>query len=117
MKIFLKKFLIVCQERSLNMIFKCNYDHQKWSGKIIKEHNYGSHFEIRIESRSGITVLFGQTSMGNFACIPDFGVGCHLAEFDNEFYNTEKLINVINPVDGITVAKGLKTFVKRKNHL
>ena len=99
------------------MTFKCIYENQKWTGNIIKEHNYGSHFEIRIESRSSITILFGKTSMGNFACLPDYGAGCHLAEFDNEFYNTQKLSNVINTVDGITVAKGLKTFIKRKNHL
>jgi len=43
------------------MTFKCSYEHQKWSGKIFKKHNYGSHFEIKIESRSDITVLFAQT--------------------------------------------------------
>lgn len=99
------------------MIFKCSHDQKQWSGEIVKEHNYGSHYEIRIESRSGLTVLFGKTSVGNFACLPDFKAGCHLAELENEFYNTEKLINVINPVDGITVAKGLKTFAKRKQPL
>ena len=50
----------------------------------------------------------------NFVCLPDFGAGCHLNEFNDEFYNTQKLSNVINPADGITVAKGLKTFVKRQ---
>ena len=116
MKIFLKRSFTKCQERSINMTFKCSYDHQKWTGNIIQKHNYGSHFEIRIESRSSITILFGKTSMGNFACLPDYGAGCHLAELDNEFYNTEKLINVINPVDGITVANGLKTFAKKNIH-
>ena len=99
------------------MFFKCNSNIEKWSGEIIKEHNYGSHHEIRIESRSGITVLFGKTSMGNFACMPDFNAGCHLAELDNNFYNTEKLTNVINHIDGITVANALKTFsLRRKNN-
>ena len=98
------------------MLFKCSSNTEKWSGEIIKAYNYGSHQEIRIESRSGITVLFGKTSMGNFACMPDFNAGCHLAELDNEFYNTEKLTYAINPVDGITVAKGLKTYsLRRKN--
>ena len=99
----------------MNKNFLCSSHNCKWSGNITKLINYGTHYEMRIESRSGITVLFGQTSMGNFACMPDFGAGCHLAEFDNEFYNTEKLTNVINPVDGITVAKGLKTFAKYYN--
>jgi hypothetical protein len=47
---------------------------------------------MRIESLSGITVVFGKTSLGNFACMPDFKAGCYLAELDNEFYNSQKLI-------------------------
>jgi hypothetical protein len=98
------------------MTFKCCYDNQNWSGEIVKVCDYGSHYEIRIESRSGITVLFGQTSMGNFACMPDFNSGCHLAEFNNEYFNKEKLSYAINPIDGITVTKGLKTFAEKNIH-
>lgn len=64
---------------------------------------------MRIESLSGITVLFGKTSMGNFICIPDFDAGCHLAELNDEFYSREKISGVINQVDAITIAKALKT--------
>ncbi|MFD3156690.1 hypothetical protein ACFIJ5_07490 [Haloimpatiens sp. FM7330] len=52
-------------------------------------------------------MLVGKTSQGNFACIPDWGAGCHLACLSDEFYNTEKLSNVIGTVDGITVASAL----------
>ena len=68
---------------------------------------------MRIESRSGITVLFGKTSLGRFACMPDFKSGCHLAKLNNESYNTEKLYHVMNPIDAITVAKALKIFAER----
>jgi hypothetical protein len=81
----------------------------KWSGKITKLENYGSHFEMKIESRSGIMVLFGKTSHGNFACMPDFNAGCHLSDLEDVFYNTNKLTAVMNPVDGITVANALLT--------
>ena len=44
---------------------------KRWKGMILRLLNHGSHFEIRIESRSGITVIFGKTSQGGFACMPD----------------------------------------------
>jgi hypothetical protein len=89
--------------------FLCKSSNRKWSGNITNLIEYGSHYEMRIESLSGITVLFGETSMGTFACMPDFGAGCHLAELSNEFYSREKLSGIINQIDGITIAKALKT--------
>jgi hypothetical protein len=101
----------------MNNYFLCQYENKKdkqtWSGQITSLYNYGSHYEMRIESRSGITVLFGKTSMGSFACMPDFSAGCHLAELDNEFYSKQKLFNVINPVDAITVARALSFATKQ----
>jgi hypothetical protein len=101
----------------MNNTFLCHYennkDKQTWSAQITSLYNYGSHFEMRIESLSGITVLFGKTSMGTFACMPDFSAGCHLAELDNELYSKQKLLNVINPVDAITVARALSFATKQ----
>lgn len=90
--------------------FVCSSSNREWSGHITKLINYGSHYEMRIESLSGITVLFGKTSMGTFACMPDFQAGCHLAELDNEFYSKEKLSGVINNIDAITIAKALNSL-------
>jgi len=42
-----------------------------------KHKKYGSYYEMQIESLSGIKVIFGKTSYGNFACIPDFNAGCY----------------------------------------
>lgn len=97
--------------KSIN--FKCTHNKTSWTGKINALKNYGSHYEMKIESRSGITVVFGKTSLGNFACIPDFKAGCHLAELNNEFYNSEKLISTMKTVDAITVAKSLKIVTKK----
>lgn len=87
---------------------------EQWQGQISNLKNYGSHYEMRIESLSGITVLFGKTSLGNFACMPDFLAGCHLGEFDNENYNKDKLMQVINPIDAVTIANALKLFATLK---
>lgn len=95
------------------MNFLCSYRKDKWSGKIVNYVNYGSHIELRIESLSSITVLFGETSLGYFACIPDFRAGCHLIHPYNENYNKENLISVTNTIDGITVARAL--YVLSKN--
>ncbi len=64
---------------------------EKWAGRITAIKSYGSHIELRIESRSSILVLIGQTTSGHFACMPDFGAGCYLADLKDIFWNTEKL--------------------------
>lgn len=80
---------------------------EKWEGVIKKCVKYDGYFEIMIESRSSLMVLFGKTSRGGFACIPDFGAGCHLVDLKNKFWNTEKLVEVLGTADGITVATAL----------
>lgn len=93
------------------MMFECinktNHRNERWKGKITKFKNHGTHYEIRIESRSGILVIFGKTTQGGFACMPDFGAGCHLVSLKDKFWNTEKLSGVLGKVDGITVAEAL----------
>jgi len=42
---------------------------ENWPGIIT---NFGSHYELKIESRSGFIVIIGKTNHGNFACIPDY---------------------------------------------
>lgn len=58
-------------------------------------------------------VLFGETSRGGFACMPDFGAGCHLTDLKDKFWNTEKLTQVLGKVDGITVATALCALADR----
>ncbi|HPU02210.1 MAG TPA: hypothetical protein PK568_10045 [Bacillota bacterium] len=80
---------------------------ERWKGVILGLRKYASHYEFRIESRSGIMVVIGKTICGWFACMPDFGAGCHLSTLDDKFWNTERLIEVLGEVDGITVASAL----------
>ncbi|NLN50034.1 MAG: hypothetical protein GX149_00195 [Acholeplasmataceae bacterium] len=81
-----------------------------WNGQISNWQDYGNYYELEIHSRSRILVILGQSSYGNFACMPDFGAGCHLSELDNIFYNTKKLCRVLGKVDGITVANAIASF-------
>lgn len=100
------------------MIFECIMEKEKWEGKINRFVNYGNHYEIFIESRSSILILFGKTSSGNgFACMPDFQVGCHLINLKDKFWNTEKLIAVLGRVDGITASTALYHLSKKYPNL
>lgn len=95
----------------MSNVFKCTLttesSSESWIGRIIKIINHGSHHEIKIESRSGITVIVGSTEQGNFACIPDWNAGCHLSNLKDKFWNEERLSSILGEVDGITVAAAL----------
>lgn len=86
---------------------------EKWIGRITDFKNYGTHYEIKIESRSGILVIFGKTAQGAFACMPDFRAGCHLVNLRDLFWNTEQLVRVLGKVDGITVASALNALADK----
>ena len=91
------------------MEFKCKdtYNKTAWSGRITNIVGFGSHIEFVIISRSYIKVLIGNTSMGGFACMPDYNAGCYIADLSDKFWNTEQLVGVIGDVDGITVGEAL----------
>lgn len=99
------------------MVFECSNKtknkNERWSGRIIGFKNYGTHYEIKIQSRSSILVLYGKTEHGAFACIPDFGAGCHLVNPKDLFWNTEQLVRVLGKVDGITVACALNVLADK----
>ena len=97
------------------MAFNCKYENEKWCGTIESVYNHGSHYEMKIESRSGIRIFFGESNAGHFLSAPDFGVGCHLADLSDKFWNSEQLIRVLGPIDGITVAEALNQFSKINN--
>ncbi len=104
----------------MTMRFNCELNtidrNETWQGRIRGLIDYGSHSEIFIESRSSISLLFGKTSRGGFACVPDFNKGCHLVSLKDEFWNTEKLVSILGTVDGITASTALYHLSKRYNY-
>ena len=92
--------------------FICKHRKKSWTGSIYKFENHGSHYEFTIQSRSSIMVVFGKTSRGYFACMPDFDVGCHLVNLNDVFWNTERLTKVLGVADGVTVASALLFLFK-----
>lgn len=94
------------------MIFECtiNVKGKKvtWSGTIESLNCFDCFYELVILSSSRIHVLFGKTKLGGFACMPDFGVGCHIGSIEDFSYNREELVSALGKIDGITVATALK---------
>ena len=93
------------------MEFVCNNKmksrSESWKGRVTSLNIGNGSYELRIESRSSIHVIVGRIKQGGFACMPDFGAGCHLINLRDIFWNTEKLVKVLGKVDGITVGAAL----------
>lgn len=88
--------------------------HQEWGGYIRRVHNHGSHYEIRVDSRSGFVFIVGNYHGGVFISIPAFRIGCDLASYTDYGWNTEALSKLMNPVDAATVAEALRTLNRNR---
>ncbi|MBU3187798.1 hypothetical protein [Clostridium estertheticum] len=51
--------------------------------------------------------------MVNFACMPDFGAGCHLSILNDKFYSIDKLSDVMGKIDVITVTCALYSIADK----
>lgn len=109
---------------SINISVMCSIgdkDHipiDSWEARILYFKDYGSHYEMRIQSYYGsILILFGRTAFGYFVCIPDFEVGCYLSYLKDTFWNTEQLTRIIDEITGTTIAESLSAvadYIKSK---
>ncbi len=87
--------------------FSCTNEDEVWFGVIKDIENYGSHYEMHVQARSALTVIFGKTKAGNFLSVPAFDAGSELSHLSDRFWNTERLTSILGEVDGITVAEAL----------
>lgn len=92
------------------MEFTCRNKKEIWKGTIEGLNKNDNYYEMVIKSRSSIYVVFGTCERGGFACIPDYNAGCYLVHLKDIFWNTEKLIEALGRIDGITVATALYTL-------
>lgn len=81
---------------------------ERWQGEI-RLISYSSNcYEAEITGRGTyFHVIVGKHSYGNYICIPNHDVGSELSEFQDLFWNTERLSGLIKKVDAVTVAQGL----------
>jgi hypothetical protein len=87
---------------------------EEWNGYVESICNYGSHYEIQVESRSSFIFMVGNYVNGNFISIPAFGVGCDLSSYSDYFWNNEKLARLMSHVDAATIAEALRTLNKNE---
>ena len=81
---------------------------QSWDGWIEPVSSiHDPVIQLRIVSRSSFFAIIGDTLNGHFICLPDWGVGSHLSDFSDVFWNRERLTSLLGPVDGITIAAAL----------
>ncbi len=93
---------------------KIGTHYEQWDGHIKQIQNYGSHYEIQIESRSAFLSIVGKYINGAFISIPAFGVGCDISYYSDYYWNKEHLSRFMNPVDAATVAEALRVLNKHK---
>ncbi len=56
------------------------------------------------------SVIFGKYVNGGFCCIPNWGVGCELAQFSDIFWNTESIGRALDDFEsGRAIAKMIAT--------
>ena len=51
---------------------------------------------------------------GNFICILEINVGCPLSNWDDIFWNMERLSQLMNPVDAATVVYGIRALADNR---
>lgn len=93
----------------ISMKYICNSnDGTKWDGDIKLILDADNCYEIDISAcGSYFHIIAGVHRYGHFICIPNHGVGCELASFNDLFWNYEQLSRHINQVDALSIATGL----------
>ncbi len=104
--------MIPVDDSQAPLVFQCrlrtNNSDQSWLGRIRSLRDYGSHREIELSSRSALTLIVGAYTHGHFLSVPEYGVGCGLAQYDDVFWNQEQLSRWLSVVDAVTIAEALR---------
>jgi len=65
-------------------------------------------YELELSARGHhFHILFGKHTYGNFLCIPNWDIGCELADYGDTFWNTERLSRHMKKADAISIAQAL----------
>lgn len=80
-----------------------------WTGELSIRRFDKWQCEMEVTGRgSRFYIIFGKYQNGGYLCIPEWHVGCELADFKDLFWNTERLEKQIGKADAITVAMAIK---------
>ena len=86
-------------------------ENKYWKGRIVSYEKRNDGFEAEITGRgSSFHIIVGETRHGNYLCIPAWGVGSELTDYQDTFWNCERLRKQLSAVDSITVSNGIKAI-------
>ena len=97
--------------------FECNYtfddgEAAHWTGTVTPIRKTATQIEAKVEGRgSSYHIIIGRYSYGNYLCIPEADVGCRMADWNDVFWNREKLSSLINVTDAVTIVNGAKALM------
>ncbi len=81
---------------------------EQWQGGIRLISHSGTCYEAEITGRGTyFHVIVGKHCYGNYICIPNHDIGSELSDYQDLFWNTERLSGLLKDVDATTVATGL----------
>lgn len=81
---------------------------EKWTGELRVIKGSRIYQEAEINGRGTyFHIIAGAHKYGNYICIPNHNVGSELSDYDDLFWNTERLSGFLRKVDAATVAYGL----------
>jgi hypothetical protein len=94
------------------MDFICTYKADKeltcWTGEITNCKGTIDQCEFELKSRgSYYHVIIGKHDYGHYVCIPNWDVGCELADYADTFWNTERLSKQLGITDALTIATAI----------
>ena len=85
--------------------FGCN---ESWPGELEILTTKSEFLEVFIRGcDSAFRIVIGKCSTGNYMCIPSVGVGCELSDLSDLFWNTQRISEVMNIIDAVTIASAL----------
>ncbi|MFZ4397212.1 MAG: hypothetical protein ACOYOU_16475 [Kiritimatiellia bacterium] len=83
-----------------------------WEARILSCQPLLDAHVLHIDGGSSFLAFVGSTESGHFLCLPDWDVAASLSDYDDTFYNLERLVPLLGPVDATTVACALRAAHK-----
>lgn len=86
---------------------------KNWIAEITNCKGNEKQCEFEVQSRgSYYHVIIEKHDYGNYVCIPNWEVGCELADYSDTFWNTERLSNHLRIADAVTIVTAIKEIQK-----
>ncbi len=85
----------------------------RWNSQIGILSQTDSFIEMEMIGKGSLFhVIIGPQENGHFLCIPNWQIGCELAEYGDTFWNRERISHFLSPIDTETVVLGLSQIGK-----